>query len=48
MAYKALNYFIDYKVGSRYIELPISKLEVLNKLIYFIKYSFKCFIRLLI
>ena len=46
MTYKALNYFINGKVGSRGIELPISKPEVLNKLINSIKYSFRYFIRL--
>ena len=33
MAYKALNCFINSKVGSRSIELPISKLNMLSQLI---------------
>ena len=44
MVYRALDYFINGKVGSRGIELPISKLKVLNKFVNSIKYSFRYFI----
>ena len=44
MTYKALDYFINGKVGSRGVELPISKPEVLSKFINSIKCSFGCFI----
>ena len=45
MAHKALNCLINGKVGTRCIELPISKLDILNKLINLVKHSFRYFIR---
>jgi len=45
MAYKALNCLINGKVSSRRVELPISKPDILSKLINLVKYSFGYFIR---
>ena len=37
MAYKAFNHFINCKVRTKAIEPPLSKINVFNKLINFIK-----------
>ena len=46
MTYKALDRFINSKVGSKYIELPIGKPNILSKLINSGKYSLRYYIRL--
>ena len=45
MAYKALDRLINSKVGTRYIELPISKPDVFRKLLNSIKRRSRYFIR---
>ena len=45
MAYKALDCLVNSKVDTRYIELPISKLDIFGKLFNSIKYRFKYFIK---
>ena len=41
VAYKALNCFVNREVGTRTVELPVSKLEVLSKFSNLIKCSLR-------